>query len=148
MTWFRSLSFVVSLALAGACHVGPQIAETSAARLPQGASVLVELTRKVEGERVERSGELLEIRDDGVVFAGRSEANNQEQIIFAPWKIVYRVRATELPNIAMRQSQSSEAKNKSMEKLRIVSRYPQTLPPELMKKLLANYGQTTFDAVE
>ena len=66
---FPFTSLLLSLALAG-CHVGPQIENFEQARRPEGITTIIALRGGVvERERVE--GELLEVREDGLLLNTR-----------------------------------------------------------------------------
>lgn len=134
--------------LVAACHVGPQIDQTNLGRQPQGANVVVELTTKIKSKRVEHSGELLEVGDDALVLLSQKNAQNASRIVLIPWRKIHRASTSELPGIAVRTSQGASRRQASTEELRIVSRFPQGLSPQLMSQLLARYGQSTPEAVE
>ena len=136
------------VAVLAACHVGPQIDQKNIGRQPQGASVVVELTEKAQSKRIEHSGELLEVRDDGLVVLTEKDAQNDSRIILIPWGKVYRARASDLPGIAVRTSQGDSQRRASTDELRNVSRFPQGLSPELTDQLLTRYGQPTVDTVD
>lgn len=136
------------LPLVAACHVGPQIDETDFARQPHGAAVLVAVTREGERKTVKHRGELLEVRDDGLVIAAITETDDKPRVVMIPWETVERAKATELPGIETRQSYRERQRAATREKLRNVSRYPQGLPPDIMDELLVSYGQTTIESVE
>lgn len=142
MRRFRLQIYTAILALLSACHVGPQIDQIHAARLPAGASVLIEIARSGTQKKQEYAGELLEVRDDGLVVALRSDTIRDTHIAFVPWNIVYRVKATTLPGI------QSSTRRIAIKKFRIVSRYPQGLSPELLEKLLASFDQKAMDIIE
>ncbi len=134
--------------LVAACHVGPQIDQSGLGRQPQGAKVDVELTTKTKSKRVERRGELLEVRDDGLVILGRQDADNGPRVVLIPWQMIYRASASDLPGIAVRASQGDSQRQASTEELRNVSRFPQGLSAELMSQLLGRYGQSTLEAIQ
>lgn len=148
MKSFRSMLVVLILFVVAACHVGPQIDKTDIARQPHGANVLVAVTREGERKTMKHRGELLEVRNDGLVIAAVIEPDSKLRVVMVPWKIIFRAEATELPGIETRQSYRERQRHATREKLRNVSRYPQGLPPEIMDELLASYGQTALGSVE
>ena len=148
MIWSRATALIVITTLIGACHVGPQLDNTSIGRQPYGANVAVEVTRKDEKKRTEHTGELVEVQEDGLLIAIRSDASDDPRIAFVPWIMVYSAKATDWPGFAMRNSQGDTQRAESIEKLRTISRFPQGLSAELLDRLLANSGQTAVDNIE
>ena len=53
-----------------ACHVGPQIQDLDLAHNPEGATVEVQVSPLEGKSKLKFEGELLEIRDDGIIFSG------------------------------------------------------------------------------
>ena len=148
MRRFRLQIYTAILALLSACHVGPQIDQIHAARLPAGASVLIEIARSGTQKKQEYAGELLEVRDDGLVVALRSDTIRDTHIAFVSWNIVYRVKATTLPGIQSTTPQTEMRRENAIKEFRIVSRYPQGLSPELLNRLLASFDQKAMDIIE
>jgi hypothetical protein len=60
----------LAVAFLSACHLGPQIKDLDLANNPAGATVEVQVLPEEGRGKLEFEGELLEIRDDGVVFLG------------------------------------------------------------------------------
>ena len=147
-----STSKLLMVALAAtwlsACHVGPQIDETDLGRQPHGASVVVELAEKAKAKRIEHRGELLDVRDDGLVVLVSEVSEAGPRIVLIPWSKIHRASASELSGIAVRTSQGGNQRKASIEELRNVSRFPQGLSPELIERLLTRYGQTALDTIE
>lgn len=142
------LAIVVAVLLLASCHVGPQIVESDLGRHPQGADVLVELIEKAGSKRIEYRGELLDVRDDGLVVAIDDDADEGIRVGLIPWGKIHRASTTELPGIAVRTSQGASQREASTAELRNVSRFPQGLSPELMTRLLLHYGQSTLGTFE
>jgi len=148
MSVWRTLAvFLAALAVA-ACHVGPQVNKSDLGVSAYGANVDVELTRKVRAKRVEYNGELLEVRDDGLLILTHEEVDTDPRIALIPWSTIYRAGTSDLPGIAVRMSQGDSQRKASTDKLRNVSRYPQGLSPGLTDRLLARYGQSNPDTLE
>ncbi len=147
-----STSKLLMVALAAtwlsACHVGPQIDDTNLGRQPHGASVVVELAEKANAKRIEHRGELLDVRDDGLVVLASEASEAGPRIVLIPWSKIHRASASDLSGIAVRTSQGDNQRNASIEELRNVSRFPQGLSPELIERLLIRYGQTALDSIE
>jgi hypothetical protein len=148
MMWFKATTLIAVTTLIGACHVGPQLDQTGIGRQPHGANVTVEITRKNEHKRTKHDGELVDVRDDGLLIAIRSDANDDPRMAFVPWNIIYGAKATDWSGFAMRSSYGETRRAESIEKLRTISRFPQGLSPELLGQLLAHSGQTTVDTIE
>ena len=148
MSALRVFLFALAGTLLAACHVGPQIDESNIGRLPQGVDVIVELTRIVEGPRGEYQGELLEVREDGLVVLTREDAQSASRIMLIPWNRVFRAEATNLSGVKLRESYSGKRRKKSIETLRNTSRFPQGLSAELTGQLLAHYGQTALGTLD
>ena len=146
MSRVRHTVLVSALLALAACHVGPQGEQTDIGRQPYGAMIDVEIGAR--GEKTRRQGELLEVRDDGLVILMDTEADAAERMALIPWARIKRASASELPGIAVRTSQGDSQRKASIEKLRNVSRFPQGLTPDLANQLLAHYGQTTLDTIE
>ena len=91
---------------------------------------------------------LLEVRDDGLVVALRSDSIRDTHMAFVPWNIVSRVKAITLPGIQSTTPHAERRRENAIKKFRIVSRYPQGLSPELLDRLLASFDQKTMDIIE
>lgn len=143
---------VVALALAilttAGCHVGPQIDQTDLGRKPHGAAVVVQLKAKPMAKKAEHQGELLEVRDDGLVLLEEEGVSGAPRIVLIPWDNVHRASASDLPGIAVRTSQGAAQRATSTEALRNVSRFPQGLSPTLAGQLLARYGQSEVETLD
>jgi len=148
MKSFNLTTVIAILSSTAACHVGPQIENKDIARQPYGANVLVAVAREGKSKTMKHRGELLEVRDDGLVIAAVTETDGKPRVVMIPWALIDRAKATDLPGIETRQSYRERQRADTREKLRNVSRYPQGLPPEIMDKLLASYGQATIESVE
>ena len=72
---------LVAVALS-ACHVGPQIEDLDLANNPEGATVEVQVLPANGQDKQKFEGELLEIRDDGIVFSGAGADDSDEELIF------------------------------------------------------------------
>lgn len=148
MSAVRTVLLALVGTLLAACHVGPQIDETSIGRQPHGATVIVELNEKTGGKRIEHYGELLVVTDDGLVVLTPKNEQINARLIEIPWSKIFRIRAPELPGVAMRASQGDSARAASVEELRLVSRFPQGLSEGLARQLLSYYGQTELGALD
>jgi len=124
-----------------ACHVGPQIRDLDLANNPEGATVEVEVSLTDGQDKLKFEGELLEIRDDGIVFSGASAEDAEDLLIFVAWKSAVRVRATEFGGYRAEVGRSLEWSDETKERFRLISRFPQGISPEIMEGLLAAHRQ-------
>lgn len=133
-----------------ACHVGPQVDEAGSdlGRQPQGAYVTVAMNRKVDGQRTEHQGELLVVRDDGLVILTPKIEPNDSSVVLIPWSTIYRARANERPKYSVLTSKGDSQLAASIDKLRLLSRFPQGLSVELTEQLLAHYDQAALGTLE
>jgi hypothetical protein len=124
-----------------ACHVGPQIKDLELANNPEGATVEVQVLPADGGGKLKFEGELLEIRDDGIVFSGTSADDAADEVIFVAWNRATRVRATEFGGYRAEIGRSLEWSAETKERFRLISRFPQGISPEIMDGLLAAHRQ-------
>lgn len=133
------------LVMLGACHVGPVLNEMPEIREPQGANVVVDIDQPGKKPRLKLEGELVEVRADGLVIALSTSAG--QRLSFASWDDVYRVKATEFGGFQSAAYGGVERREESIARMRLISRFPQGLSPELLDKLLASYDQQAPDPV-
>jgi hypothetical protein len=133
---------VVGAVLLASCHTGPQVAEMDVLRQPQGAAVVADVNQEGERKRLRVAGELIEVRDDGVVL--ETSVSDGAQLTFIPWRIVYRLQATDLKGFRTISASGGVGRPEAVERMRLVSRFPQGLTDELMATLLASYGQMSL----
>ncbi len=129
---------VVSLT---ACHVGPQIKDLDLANNPDGATVEVQVLPADGQNRQKFEGELLEIREDGIVFSGTSDVDADNELIFVAWSRATRVRAKEFGGYRAEPGRSLEWSDETKERFRLISRFPQGISLEIMEGLLAAHRQ-------
>ena len=143
-----AFGFLLAILLIAGCHVGPQVDQSDIGRKPHGASVIVQLKAKPMAKKAEHQGELLEVRDDGLVLLREEGVSGMPRVVLIPWGSVYRASASDLPGIAVRTSQGAAQRETSTEALRNVSRFPQGLSPTLAERLLAHYGQSKIETLD
>ena len=124
-----------------ACHVGPQIKDLDLANNPEGATVEVQVLPAEDQGKLTFEGELLEIRDDGIVFFGADSDEFADEIIFVAWNRTSRVRATEFGGYRAEVGRSLEWSPETKERFRLISRFPQGISSEMMDSLLVAYHQ-------
>ena len=130
-------AFVVPLLMAvTACYTGPSAKSFAPARSPRGiaADLRIERTRK------HVQGELLEVQDTALLVL---RDDDPPRVTIVP---IRAIRAGFFPRYGMLIVQSS-VEPQDRERLRLVSRFPAGLTPELQARLLAAYGQTEADGV-
>ena len=124
-----------------ACHVGPQVKDLDLANNPEGATVEVQVLPSDGQDKLKFEGELLEIRDDGIVFFATSADDADDELIFVAWSRATRVRATEFGGYRAEPGRSLEWSDETKERFRLISRYPQGISSEIMDSLLAVHQQ-------
>ena len=131
---------LASVALS-ACHVGPPIKDLDLANNPEGATVEVQVLPADGQDKQKFEGELLEIRDDGIIFSGASANDADDELIFVAWSRATQVRATEFGGYRAEVGRSLEWGAETKERFRLISRFPQGISPEIMDGLLAAHRQ-------
>jgi len=137
------IKVVLSLAAVSltACHVGPQVKDLDLANNPEGATIEVQVLPADGQDKLKFEGELLEIRDDGIVFSGASDAEADDELILVVWSRATRVRAIEFGGYRAEVGRSLEWSAETKERFRLISRFPQGISPEIMDGLLAAHRQ-------
>jgi hypothetical protein len=129
----RANSFPVTFAAVAAlaslgCFTGPGADTYRPAITPSGAEV------RVRAEDTTISGELLEVRDSGIV-------------VMPPDDIVY-ISFAAIDHLSLRQERifysGGEPKPDVRERLRLISRFPGGLPPEHLERLLGGRGKSSL----
>jgi hypothetical protein len=138
---------ILAVFFLGSCHTGPMIHKLEEPKQPFGANVEIEVSKTGTSRSLDYEGELIEVSNDGLVFSSRSIAGAPSKMTFAPWRRIRLVEATELPGIKSKRTGSNSHKPESIEMMRIVSRFPQGLSPDLMEELLASFDQVTIDSL-
>lgn len=140
-----NMRFTIGLCLAAvslpACHVGPQIKDLDLANNPEGATVEVQVLPADGRGKLEFEGELLEIRDDGIILSGTSTDADPDEVVFVAWSRAGRVRATEFGGYRAEIGRSLEWSAETKERFRLISRFPQGISTEIMDGLLAAHRQ-------
>ena len=135
----------VALSLAAvamsACHVGPQIKDLDLAKNPEGATVEVQVLALEGRDKLKFEGELLEIRNDGIIFSGTDTNDSADEVIFVAWSRVGRVKATRFGGYNATVGQSLEWSPETKERFRLISRFPQGISSGIMDSLLAAHRQ-------
>ena len=127
----RTTALLTLLALgcfANGCSFGMTARKYSPAQGPKGIMMHVSTGQK------QLTGELIEVRADGILLAG-------EKLRLLPYTAILSAEANEKdsPYII---SKGTVPNRDVQEHLRLLSRFPQGLTPELIQRLLDAYGQT------
>lgn len=120
--------------LFAACQVGQSVKDFEPAHGPQGVTAELDLAGG------ELDGELLAVADSGLyVLAAPADPCQppERAVLFLRWHEVAGVRLNQMGLQARGQRPPSEA---DLEKMSLVSRFPQGLSPDLLAGLLAAYG--------
>ena len=122
---------VAALLLLAGCHFGPDVADFPPAT--QGAGAAVRLARR--GWNL--AGELRAVRDTAVLVRDGS------RLVLVPWA---RVQVIELrPRLGVYEVGYRRPNDETYRYLRLVSRFPQGLTPELENALLAALGRSAIE---
>lgn len=124
----KSILFTALCSLA-CFHFGPTADKLPLAQGPNGATVTVQTTSQSV------TGELLAVRDDGVVILRGSK------LAFAPFADLRSVKVAVLSEYSIGAGAPSPDRRA---RLNAVSRYPQGIGAELQRKLFAQSGQTAL----
>lgn len=125
----RTSLLVAAFLMTAGCTRGPSVRSLPHATNPMGAQVRF----SVGGARLE--GELIAVPDSGYVI--RNSAN---RLVFAPFAAV---RGMRVPTVSGAITGPPSAENHR--ELRMASRYPHGLSPQVLSALLARGSQTAVD---
>ncbi len=121
------LTLVVVACLATGCNLGMTARAYPPAQGPKGVIMRV---RTAQGQL---SGELIEVRDAGIVLA-------DQKLRLLPYTTILSSEADKT-EARYAISHGTAPKPGVRERLRLLSRFPQGLTPELVRQLLESYGQ-------
>jgi len=134
MTPFRT-GVALSLLAFSACVIGKSGKDLAIAAIPGGAQATV-VSR---GGAI--SGELVAVRDDGVVLSA------QKQLSFFPFASLGGLTIGQMKD-DYRLSPGERPSREKLDRLRLVSHFPQGLTPEVERQLLAQLGQAAIVTVQ
>jgi hypothetical protein len=121
----------IAAAALAACHSGPSVESFAPARGPYG----IEVDLRVAREHI--LGELLEVQDSALLV------RRGAQLLLVPLRVI-KSGSFDTRGVLI---SGGRADPKVLEQLRLVSRFPAGLTPELRARLLAAYGQTEIERV-
>ena len=118
----------------------PRAVDTSIATTPRGAAVVIELGRQSV------RGELLAVGDSGLYVIREGPATSAAgQLVLVRYGAMRRVAETAFGNSWHTDGAAPDAAIR--EKLRLVSRFPQGLSPELARRLLDLARQSAMASI-
>ena len=118
-----------------ACSYGTRIADFRPAYLPNGVVV------RVNTSRGELNGELIDMRETGFVIL--TSANEKLRLI--PFE---QVRSAKFEKVGSLLGNGKTPTSAEHNRLRLLSRFPQGMSPEVLETLLKTYGQTDLLGIE
>ena len=117
-----------------ACSYGPRPENFGPARTPEGVQATVYFA-----QRESLTGELLAVRDSSMVLlVGR-------RVTVVRFDAIAGARFESLPRLELRRRRAPEGRHR--DELRLVSRFPYGLTPEIEAALLAAHGQERLDLI-
>lgn len=134
MQWPMALGFV---GMASGCVTGPRVERLVPATTPAGARVEMTLGHRATGAEL-LEGELLEVRDTAVVVLAPGR-----RVTLIGYAAVIKARCPGLPG-GPEFGEWIQPAEEVRERLRLVSRFPGGLTPQLFEQLLQGYGQTVL----
>jgi hypothetical protein len=132
MPRIRGFILITALCSVGCFHIGPSAEASRFASAPNGATVNVQTT----GQFV--SGELLSVRDDGIVILHGS------MLALVPYASLRSAKVTEIPDYSIGGGAPPLDRRAH---LNSISRYPQGIGAALQRKLLSQSGQTEMEVL-
>jgi hypothetical protein len=129
------LTLVILAFLSNGCTLGMTASKFRPAKGPQGVNM------RITTEQGEFSGELIEVRDTGIVVLV------DQKLRFLPYTDIRYSKLDQSSSYGP-ISQRKAPKPDAQAQLRLLSRFPQGLSPELMRQLLDVYGQTELPGLK
>lgn len=137
-----SLAGPLLLLAAAGCSTSVAVKDFKPAQHPEGVQMELKLNGDViDGNKI--AGELLAVRGDGVLLRvddypgpGRSG----QTVVLIPFWMMDTAKLEQMGSAKV-ESQGEEKNQLYLDRLRVVSRFPQGLSEELLTKLLATMGQ-------
>ncbi|HZH40860.1 MAG TPA: hypothetical protein VFD85_07605 [Gemmatimonadales bacterium] len=135
-------NLIAVLVLCAACSAGPRASQHPLSLVAGGAMVEIELIKVDRGVGVGGrliSGELLSVTDSGLWVLADSQPS------WVAYALIHQAvfDQTGDDDLAGPEAPSLKARNR----LRLESRFPQGISPELMRKLLTTYGDSVARVV-
>lgn len=134
MTMLRVVA-AISIVMVSACTIGKSAKDFDIAVVPRGTLV------RVSSGSAQYTGELVVVRDNGLVVAGGG------RMILFPFGSMNGMVATELGN-AYRLAPREKPSGEKLERLRLVSRFPQGMNADVERRFLAVLKQDAIVTIE
>src|SRR2546423_12871031 len=131
----KPIYLLTLLALVAACPIVPTVESFTPARSPQGIAANIRLNDRAKTQIV---GELLEVRDSTLLIL-----RDTTRLLLIP---IRAIRTGSFPKRGTLIIDGNLTRG-DREKLRLVSRFPAGLRPEVESRFLAAYGQTEPEQV-
>ncbi len=129
----RSILLSVTLLATAACYHGPSLQKFEPAHAPDGIEADLRLAH------AQVRGELLAVQDSALIVLSESH-----RVVMVPVAKIARGNFGDLGTLIDEWRPSQQ----TLERLRLVSRFPAGLTAELRGRLLAAYGQTELEVVQ
>jgi len=124
----RRVAAVLAVLSVVACSYGPKVTRFDPAIGPRGVS-----TTFATGSREQHSGELLEVRETGLLIG------TEKSILFVPYEAL---QSASFKDMGLKLGGGRLPSVQQRDTLRLVSRFPQGLSPPLLQQLLEGRGQS------
>lgn len=135
----RRLAVLLATVVTGACMFGRTAATYPPARTPSGLQTTVYTTRSA------LTGELLAATDTSLIIVSEPGAPCPVRcVVLVPYAAIL---LAEFPSLRSANFDPPGPRAHDMRNLRLHSRYPQGISPELMARLLEAYGQTALEVI-
>ena len=127
------IPFVLAIAASG-CMIGPTHRSYTPASKPAGVHTTLETTQQT------LHAELLEVQDNALLVL-----KDGRELLLVPYQSIRRGTFEQPKSVTLRQSVPSPG---TRNQLRLLSRFPQGVSPQLLDSLLSAYGQAQLQVVE
>lgn len=138
--------FVLFAPAASGCSTGIGVADFKPAQEPAGVHMEISLNGDViEGDKVE--GELLAVRADGVLLnvpGYLDVAPHVRRVVLIPYWMMDTAKLEQMGRARV-ESESEQMTQVYLNRLRLVSRFPQGLSDELLADLMSRQGQAALE---
>ena len=136
----RTLICAALLAFA-ACTFGPKLRDFAPAKRPEGITV------EVDGGGGRFIGELLEVREEGLLLRTDVVSGPRPRLLLVSYPAIRLAHFVEMPaSLDLEKGRAPEPR--ARERLRRLSRFPQGLSEELLRRLLDADAQAELERVK
>ncbi len=131
----RSFPLILLVGLSGCLLLGPTARSFPPATGPAGVRATLTTSQGVF------DAEVVEVRDAALLVL-----RGDNRLVLVPYTAIQRGEFDQMRRLRIEGRQPLERPH--LEQLRLVSRYPQGVSPELLRTLLAAYGQRELEEIE